>query len=316
MTTSHPPDPATLRVLSRRGRPYRPEVVDAARALLSGTTLRIDEVADRTGVGRATIARWARAIRFVREAGELDPAAPLAAATSGAGAADDPGPGRPWRYGPAKRDAARALIEETDLGLERIGLRLGIGSDTLARWKRQERWTRPPNGKPAGPPRYRTPRGRPYATDAVETVRSLVVGTRLSQARIAAIAGISQSTVCSWIRRRGWTRPPAEESTRPHAAARRTAPLATSGSRRGRPYHPEIVALARALYEGGDLPTSLIAARAEVSAVTVALWARAGGWTRPRELPDPQGRPPRRRRPRLRRASRPRPPSGPSVRQL
>ena len=127
-------------------------------------------------------------------------------------------------------------------------------------------------------------------------MRDLVTGTLLSQKRIAAQAGVSQAIVSIWIRKRGWIRPAPRSGSRRFAAAARTAPLAETGSRRGRPYAPEIVAAARLLYLQTELPTVIIAARAKVTPVTIARWAKAGGWTRPRDMPEPDGRPARRRR--------------------
>ena len=188
------------------------------------------------------------------------------------------------------------MVEGTQLGLERIGLELGIGTATLSRWVRRGRWVRPPSAGHARPARYRIPRGRPYAADAVGIVRDLVTGTLLSQKRIAAQAGVSQPTVSNWIRKRGWTRPAPRPGSRRFAASVRTAPLAETGSRRGRPYAPEIVAAARRWYEQTELPTSLIAARVRVTPVTLARWARVGGWTRPRDMMLPDGSLPRRGR--------------------
>lgn len=201
------------------------------------------------------------------------------------------------RYGAAEHEAARALIEGSRLGLERIGLRLGIGTATLFRWRKRFRWSRPPPLDRPGPHfyRYRRLRGRPYATDAVETARHLAITTLLPQARIAARAGVSQATVSNWITRRGWIRPKAKPTSHRFAASRRTAPVAATGDRRGRGYDPQIVAAARELYQQTELSTVIIGARVKVSAVTVARWAKLRGWTRPRDLPDPHGRPPRRR---------------------
>lgn len=201
------------------------------------------------------------------------------------------------RYGAAEHEAARALIEGSRLGLERIGLRLGIGTATLFRWKKRFRWSRPAPPDRSGPYfyRYRRLRGRPYATDAVETARQLAITTLLPQARIAARAGVSQATVSNWITRRGWIRPKAKPTSHRFAASRRTAPVAATGDRRGRGYDPQVVAAARELYQQTELSTVIIGARVKVSAVTVARWAKLKGWTRPRDLPDPHGRPPRRR---------------------
>lgn len=123
-----------------------------------------------------------------------------------------------------------------------------------------------------------------------------MTGTLLPQARIAERAGVSQATISMWIRRRGWTRPPARPESHRFAASRRMAPTAESGDRRGRRYDEGIVAEARLLYQQTELPTAIIAARLRVSAVTVARWAKGQGWLRPRHLSDPHGRPPRRRR--------------------
>ncbi len=280
-----------LRESGRRGRPYRPEVVEVVRALL-GTPLRFAEIAARTGVGEATIGRWSRHFRFAAgEGGATYPVIP------GLAGGENPEPTTGLRRAET-RDAARAMVEGTRLGLERIGLELGIGTATLSRWVRRGGWHRPAPPDKAGPSHYRsrTRRGRPYMADAVETARDLVTGTLLSQKRIAAQAGVSQATVSIWIRKRGWIRPAPRRGSRRFAAAARTAPLATTGNRRGRPYAPEIVAEARRLFVQTELPTIIIAARLRVTPVTVARWARLGGWTRPRDIPNPDGSPARRRR--------------------
>jgi transposase-like protein len=299
-----PQSASPLRDPKRRRRPYRPEVVEAVRALL-GTGLRFAEIAAQTGVGEATVGRWSRRFRFgAGEGGSAD----LAPVSSPA-AAEQPEWGtrtrmgeerRPGRYPPETREAARALVEGTRLGLERIGLELGIGPATLSRWVRRCRWQRPATAAHARPARYRVPRGRPYAGDAVEKVRDLVTGTLLSQKRIAAQAGVSQPTVSIWIRKRGSVRPSPKPWSRRFAASARAAPLAATGSRRGRPYAPETVAAARGWYEQTELSTVIIATRVRVTPVTVARWAKAGGWTRPRDIPNSDGSParrPRRRHP-------------------
>jgi hypothetical protein len=191
------------------------------------------------------------------------------------------------------------MVEGTRLGLERIGLELGIGTATLFRWTKRFRWQRPAAPDRPGPSHYRsrTRRGRPYMADAVETARDLATGSLLSQTRIAAQAGVTQATISIWIRKRGWTRPEPRPGSRRFAASVRTAPLAATGSRRGRPYAPEIAAEARLLFVQSELPTMVIAARLRVTPVTVARWARLGGWTRPHQNPLPDGTPARRRRP-------------------
>ena len=311
-----------------RGRPYPPGAVAAVRELVETTALRFDEIAARAGVHQATIGRWARRFGWRRgETGNLQrpeaevPAAGRPSAHDRAlslgpplrGASQDEeqkrlraGPrdgdagstirsGPP--YGAADHEAARVLIEASRLGLEAIGLRLGIATATLFRWRKRFRWQRPELTSRLGPdlPRYRR-RGRPYASDAVGVAQRLVTQTLLSQKRIAAQAGLSQATVSNWIRRRGWTRPEPDPGSHRFAAARRTAPTVRSGDRRGRSYGPDVVAEARRLYRQTELSTALIGARVRVSAVTVARWAKAEGWTRPRDLPEPHGRSRRRRR--------------------
>lgn len=76
------------RNVARRGRPYRAEVVEAVRALL-GTKLRFAEIAERTGVGEATVGRWSRLLRFAAEAG----GSAMPAQLSSPAAAEQPGRG-------------------------------------------------------------------------------------------------------------------------------------------------------------------------------------------------------------------------------
>lgn len=295
---SHPdptPAPGSLRLPKGRGRPYPPEVAAAVRALVERTALRFAEIASRTGAGEATVARWTRRFGWARPgAGRAGSAGIAAGTVRPVATSRRPGAGR---YGPSDHEAARVLVEGSRLGFERIGLALGIGAATLFRWRKRFRWQRP--SRPgSGPMFYRSRRrGRPYSADAVGTARDLATRTLLPQARIAARAHVSQATVSNWIARRGWIRPAAEPGSRRFAASRRTAPTAESGDRRGRAYGPDTVAEARRLWEQTLLPSSIIAARVKVSAVTVARWARVKGWrTRPRDLPDAYGRPPRRRR--------------------
>ncbi|MGA0595984.1 hypothetical protein [Enterovirga sp. CN4-39] len=316
-----------LREPCRRGRPYRAEVVEAVRALL-GTELRFAEIAARTGIGEATVGRWSRQFRFADGEGGRAPGSlsagegrvarsanrggePLAACPPPSGAPRLPPPPsgeekahvegrRRGRHPPETREAARKMVEGTQFGLERIALELGIGTATLARWVKRGRWARPPGPGHIRPPRSRIRRGRPYLADGVELARDLATGTLLSQKRIAAQAGVSQATISNWIRKRGWTRPSPRPGRRRFAARARTAPLAETGSRRGKPYAPEIVAEARRLFVQTELPTLIIASRLWVTPVTVARWAREGGWTRPRDLPEPDGSRRRRRRRRRR----------------
>jgi transposase len=201
------------------------------------------------------------------------------------------------RYRPEDVEAARAAIEGSRTSLERIERELGISTATLARWKRRGRWRRPghPDGR-ARPARYRIARGRPYAADLVEAVRVLAMGTELSHKTIAKRVGIAQATVSELVRRRNWARPPVRPGSPRSYASKRTAPVRAGGDRRGRPYAAETVAAARELFEQTRLPAAFIAARVQVGVDTVYRWKKAGGWTRPRDLPDPQGRYPTRRR--------------------
>lgn len=277
--------PGPLRSPRGRGRPYPANVVASVRTLIATTGLRFEEIAERTGVHEATVGRWVRRFGWSRP----DRRGPTAPAVSD-------GRRRP-PYGEADHEAARALIEGSRLGVERIGLRLGIGTATLFRWQKRYRWSRPGAPTRSGPQfaRYRR-RGKPYAADAVGVAKLLVTTSLLPQARIAAQAGVSQATISNWIRRRGWTRPVAKPWSHRFAAARRTAPTVERGDRRGRAYGEATVTEAERLYRQTELPTAIIAARVRVSAVTIARWAKEKGWIRPRDLPDAHGRPVRRRR--------------------
>lgn len=192
-----------------------------------------------------------------------------------------PSPNGPHRYPLALREAARALVEGSRDGMERIAGELGIHRYTLHRWTKRFGWVRPAAPARTGPDFYRARRlGRPYAADAVGTARTLVTASKLPAHRIAAQAGISRATLYRWMRRPGWERPPAVRArARPYRA----------------PYPPEIVARAGELYRTTRLSTRFIAARVKATAERVRHWAKAGGWTRPRDLPDPDGRVRRRR---------------------
>lgn len=203
------------------------------------------------------------------------------------------------------REAARVRIEGTRIGMERIGLELGIARGTLYGWRKRFGWRRPPPAGADGPRYYRSRRfPRPYGGDAVGTARNLVLASDWSLARIAARAGVCPSTVWTWMTRRGWTRPPAAPGSRRERAERRSAATVRTGDRRKRAYPECVVASARELYESTELSTRLIAARVKASRDTVIRWARLCGWTRPRDQPDPYGRTRRRRG---------RPPVGPSA---
>lgn len=186
------------------------------------------------------------------------------------------GPPRPRRYGPEVREAARARVEGTRDGLERIANELGLVRSTVLRWAKRSGWRRPappekvgPGGT-VGPMFYRSRRfGRPYGGDAVGTARDLVTGSILPLHRIAARAGVSRATLCRWIVTRGWTRPSAV------ARRRRYRP----------PYPPEVVAEALELYRTTMLPAALIAARVKATPERVWYWARTAGWTRPKDRP-------------------------------
>lgn len=95
------------------------------------------------------------------------------------------------------------------------------------------------------------------------------------------------------------TRPPVRRGEPAYPAACRSAALAANaadGRQRGRGYGPEVVAAARRLYRASELPTESIGRRLGVAGSTVARWARQENWTRPRDMPGPDGRPPCRRR--------------------
>ena len=189
-----------------------------------------------------------------------------------------PGAGRSGErgcpYGPAVREAARARVEGSRDGLEPIANELGITRSTLYRWMKRFGWRRPAppeRGGMAGAGFFRSRRfGRAYGGDAVGTARDLVTGSTLPLGRIAARVGVSRLTLYRWMARLGWVRP--------------VAP----GRRRYRPpYGPDVVAAVRALYETTALSTKRIAARTKTTPGRVGHWARTGGWTRLRDLPDP-----------------------------
>lgn len=274
-----------------RGRPHSPETVASVRALVEGTDLTYREIAGRHGIHPRTVASWSHA------GGWRDAAGCRADLSAGEEA---PAPSRPRLtrrgYDPETRARAYGLLTQTRLSLDRIARACGVSPVTLWRWGRDGGWTRPTRPKEVGPWPYRSRRllGRPYGGGVREEARRLVTGTTLNQARIAAQLGVSQDTVSRWTRAGGWQRPGAYAVRL--AARRRTAPTARTGNLRNAPYAPEVVAAARELYEQTVLPTANIAARVKVSAVTVGLWARRNGWTRPRDMPDADGPVPRRRR--------------------
>ena len=193
--------------------------------------------------------------------------------------------------------AARVRVEGSRDGMARIAREFGIGRVTLHRWAKRFGWRRPaPAAGPIGFFRSKR-RGRPYGGDAVGLARDLVTGSILPIRRIAAQVGVSPATVLGWAARRGWTRPLPKPRSRRAAALRRAETIAlATGGRSRRAYPPEIVARAGELYRTTAIPTRLIAARVGATRERVAFWARSGGWTRPRDDPDPYGRVRTRRR--------------------
>lgn len=178
-------------------------------------------------------------------------------------------------------EAARARVEGTRDGMERIANELGIRRQTLHAWHRRFGWQRPAPAVRLGPagaplPRlYRSRRfGRPYGGDAVGTARDLVLGSHLSLRRIAVRVGIDLATLHRWKAKNGWTRPPALLARRP-----RPHP----------PYGADVIAEARELYCTTELSTRMIAARARTTRERVRFWARREGWTRLSDMPDPDG---------------------------
>ena len=296
-------DPPPPRNPTAPGRPYPAEVVAGVRGLVvAGVSYR--EAAARAGPSVDTVGAWARLFGWRgatatgnpqrRHASEQPQAASRSTRDDSASfetpalrAPQDDDVGsllsgperctrpRPRTYPPALREAARARVEGSRDGMERIATELGIHRYTLQRWRKRFGWVRPAAPAKRGPDFFRKRRlGRPYAADAVGTARDLVLRSTLPAARIAARAGISRATLYRWMKRPGWTRHAVPAGSRPYRA----------------PYGPEVVAKARDLYCMTELPTSIIAARVKTTRERVRYWARTGGWTRPRDLPLPDGR--------------------------
>jgi transposase len=261
----------------RGGRPVEPETIAAARALVEGTTLPMGVIAARVGVCRDTVHNLANRHGWRR---------PRAARMPLRG---QRGGGHP--IVPEIVAEARALMEGTALSRGAIARRLGVSRKALQLWQKRDGWRRPPEAPgplpgplPDGrtrPARYRRG-GRAYAADAVGMAHTLLTRSLQSQQEIADQIGVSRKWVGNMLRRRGWQRPPFPPGSRLACANRRTAPLATTGNRRGLPYAPEVRREARALWEVTSLPTALIAARIGVGPWTVNRWARRDGWERPR----------------------------------
>lgn len=199
------------------------------------------------------------------------------------------GCGRPYR---AEVVARAKTLMEGPMPFGAIVAELGIGRTTLHRWWKRYGWVRPagpvPRSGPGSGPGWRAAasrsrrRGRPIHGDGVGAVRDLVTGTLLSQAAISRRTGVSQERISAWMRQRGWTRPE-PQSARRFAASRRTGVLAAEGDRRGRPYAPAVRSEARMLWQETLLPTALIGERLGVHAGTVARWAKAEAWVRPKK---------------------------------
>ncbi len=262
--------PGSARVLRRQGQPCRPKAVAAVRALVEDTRLTARAVADEGGMKRSTVGSLQTRRGWTR---------PRPARL----------PVRGQRGGghPIASDVvaeARGMLEGSRLTFGEVSQLTGVSRTTLCRWCKRGRWNRPEPPGGLRPPRYfrYRRRGLPYAADAVGRVRDLVTGTLLSQKKIATTVGVSQERVSAWTRRRGWLRPSPLRSSKRCAASARTGPLATAGDRRGRPYAAATRREARALWELTLLSTALIGARLGPHPVTVARWAKEGGWERPR----------------------------------
>ncbi len=224
-------DPAApLRNSTGSGRPYPPEIVASVRSLVEGPGLSYREAAARSGLREDTVGRWARRFgwrragvggaapdRLARDTGptpgvmlrrreassrstrercasfETQPAAAPQDDAVGSSRPDSErrGTRRPRCYGPEVLAAARARIEGTRIGMERIGLELGVARWTLYGWQKRFGWRRPDPPDRIGPNFYRSRRfGRAYGGDAVGTARDLVLASDLPLVRIAARAGV------------------------------------------------------------------------------------------------------------------------------
>lgn len=273
LAPADPPAPQWPTVLRQRtgsGRPTRPEFVAPVRALVETTILPMREVAARVGVSRNTVVRLTARNGWTR---------PRPARLPVRG---QRGGGHP--IAPDVVAEARRLLEGSRLTFGQVSRLTGVSRTTLCRWCKRGRWNRPEPPGGMRPPRYfrYRRRGLPYAADAVGRVRDLVTGTLLSQKKIATTVGVSQERVSAWTRRRGWLRPSPLRGSKRCAASARTGPLATAGDRRGRPYAAATRREARSLWELTLLSIALIGARLGAHPVTVARWAKEGGWERPR----------------------------------
>ncbi|TDR93533.1 hypothetical protein [Enterovirga rhinocerotis] len=109
----------------RLGRPYGGDAVGTARDLVTGSTLPLRRVAERAGIGRATLYRWIARRGWVRN--------PAAAK----------GRRRRGRYPPEVVAAARELVQTTGLSLAFIAARVGATPERVGYWMRTKGWGRP-----------------------------------------------------------------------------------------------------------------------------------------------------------------------------
>lgn len=144
----------------RRGRPYAADGVGAVRDLVTRTLLSQKAIARQVGISQAQVSVWMRKHGWQRPTPR--PSGGLGLARFGAPAADTSGGsarfaaarrtgpleqegdrrGRP--YAAASRAEARSLWELTRLSTRMIGSRVGAHPGTVARWAKEESWTRPP----------------------------------------------------------------------------------------------------------------------------------------------------------------------------
>lgn len=223
------PRPPRLPLAGQRGgaHPIVPEIVAEARALLEGTRLSFDAIAERTGVSPTTLCRWRKRNRWVRPGASEAPARPVRHRR-----------GRGLPYAGCVVAQARDLLTGTLLSQKAIARQVGVSQAQISVWLRKRCWERPSAPPDVGSARFGLlrgwnagssgsrggrrfaasrrggvlasegdRRGRPYAGSVRAEARALWEVTRLSTAVIGARLGVHPGTVARWSKEEAWERP-------------------------------------------------------------------------------------------------------------
>lgn len=179
---------------------------------------------------------------------------------------------------PETVEAARVLVEGTNLPMRVIAARVGLCRVTVGRLRTRHGWARPRPARVSLPGRRGG--GHAIVPEAVAAARALVEETRLPYRAIAAKTGISSTTLCRWRKRGRWQRPPG-----PDRGGERVRPPRNRRGR-GRPYAADAVGAARNLLTTTLLSQKAIARQVGICQAQISVWMRERGWERPAVRPS------------------------------